>query len=82
MSYSYFTTFECGQLESFYKLGYSTRKIGRILKRHHSSIARELKRNAQENHTHRSEQAHEAYIQRRKACKSIGKWSEEIAGKI
>lgn len=82
MSYSHFTTFERGQLESLYKLGYSTRKIGTILKRHHSSIARELKRNMKENSSYHSEQAHETYIQRRKICKPIGKWSRELVEKI
>ncbi|MEH7460160.1 IS30 family transposase [Bacillus sp. JJ1127] len=82
MSYSHFTMFERGQLESLYKLGYSTRKIGATLKRHHSSIARELKRNSQENSTYHSEQAHRKYIQRRKNCKPIGKWSRELAKKI
>lgn len=41
-----------------------------------------VKKNVQENHTYRSEQAYEAYIQRRKACKSIRKWPEELSGKI
>ncbi len=44
MSYSHFTTFERGQLEAFHKLGRSTREIGKILKRHPSSVARELKK--------------------------------------
>lgn len=33
------------QLEVFQKLGHSTREIGAVLNRHHSCIARELKRN-------------------------------------
>ncbi len=82
MSYSHFTTFERGQLEALHKLGHSTREIGVILKRHHSSIARELKRNIQENGTYCSEQAQEKYIKRRKDCKPIGKWSLELAEKI
>ena len=82
MSYSHFTTFERGQLESLYKLGYSTRKIGSILKRHHSSIARELKRNSKENKVYDSEQAHRQYIERRTTCKPIGKWSKELVKKI
>ncbi|GCF67911.1 transposase [Bacillus cereus] len=57
MSYSHVTTFECGQLEALHKLGYSTREIGAILKRHYSSIARELKRNVQKDGTYRSETA-------------------------
>ncbi|SCL89460.1 Transposase [Bacillus cytotoxicus] len=82
MSYSHFTTFERGQLEALHKLGHSTREIDAILKRHHSSIARELKRNIQENGTYCSEQAQEKYIKRRKDCKPIGKWSLELAGTI
>lgn len=82
MSYSQFTTFERGQLESLYKLGYSTRKIGAILKRHHSSIARELKRNAKVNKVYDSEQAHKKYIERRNTCKPIAKWSKELVEKM
>ncbi len=82
MSYSHFTTFECGQLEALHKLGRSTREIGAILKRHHSSVAREVKRNAQENDTYCSKKAQEKYVQRRKSCKPIGKWSRELAKKI
>lgn len=82
MSYSHFTTFERGQLEALHKLGHSTREIGAILKRHHSPIARELKRNVQEDGTYRSEKAQEAYVERRSSCKPIGKWSVELAKKI
>ncbi|MGI2750703.1 transposase, partial [Bacillus cytotoxicus] len=82
MSYSHFTTFERGQLEAFHKLGRSTREIGKILKRHPSSVARELKRNTQKNGTYSGEKAQEQYVQRRKSCKPIGKWSVELAKKI
>ncbi len=57
MSYFHFTTFKCGQLESLYRLGYFTRKVGSILKRHHSSISQELKRSSKENKIYDSEQA-------------------------
>lgn len=82
MSYSHFTTFERGQLEALYKLGYSTRKIGAILKRHYSSIARELKRNVKGNSTYCSEKAQKEYVKRRKSCKPAGKWSIELAEEI
>jgi IS30 family transposase len=45
MSYSHFSTIERGQLEALHRLGWSSRAIGRQLDRHHSSVARELKRN-------------------------------------
>ncbi len=82
MSYSHFTTFERGQLEALHKLGHSTREIGAILKRHHSSIARELKRNTHEDGEYYSEKAQEKYVKRRKTCKSTGKWSLELVKQI
>ncbi|GAE32831.1 mobile element protein [Halalkalibacter hemicellulosilyticusJCM 9152] len=46
MSYSHLTTFERGRLEALQKLGWSTRQMEKQLNRHHSTIARELKRNS------------------------------------
>lgn len=77
MSYYHLTTFERGKLESYHKLGWSTRKIGKALDRHHSTIARELERN-QVNQSYDAEEGQTLYTQRRKACKPHGKWSEEI----
>lgn len=42
MSYSQLSIIERGQLETLNELGWTTREIGRKLKRHHSTIAREL----------------------------------------
>jgi IS30 family transposase len=65
------TTFERGRLETLQKLGWSTRQIAKELNRHHSTIARELKRNRTKEYV--SEVAHERYVERRKGCKPKGK---------
>ena len=44
MSYTHLTPFERSRLEILSKLGYWTRQIAKKLNRHHSTIARELKR--------------------------------------
>lgn len=41
MSYQHLSTYERGCIETFYKLGYSNRKIALELGRHHSTIDRE-----------------------------------------
>lgn len=48
MSYHHLSTFERTRIEILSKMGYSTRQIAGQLNRHHSTIARELKRNTQE----------------------------------
>ena len=48
MSYNHLNTFERTRIEVLSKMGYSTRQIAQQLNRHHSTIARELKRNTQE----------------------------------
>jgi transposase, IS30 family len=77
MSYSHLTTFERGRLESLNKLGWSARKIALELNRHHSTIARELNRNSTKEYV--SEVAQVKYVDRRKACKPTGKWSDSLA---
>ena len=47
MSYKHLNTFERTRIEVLSKMGYSTRQIAGQLNRHHSTIARELKRNTQ-----------------------------------
>lgn len=44
MSYTHLTPFERSRLETLSNLGFSTRHIAKQLHRHHSTIARELKR--------------------------------------
>ena len=45
MSYCHLVLLERSQIESLNQLGYSFRKIAKLVKRHPSTIARELKRN-------------------------------------
>ena len=44
MSYHHFTICERGRIEGLHQAGYSARKIGVVMGRHHSSISRESKR--------------------------------------
>jgi len=81
MSYCHLTTFERGKLELLHSQGNSTRSIARKLGRHHSTIARELKRNKQDA-LYRSEKAQEDYQERRQRSKPNGKFSLEIAKSI
>lgn len=78
MSYSHLTTFERGRLESLHKLGWSTRAIARELKRHHSTIARELNRNSSDD-SYLCENAQDQYQERRTSCKPVGKWTPKLA---
>jgi transposase, IS30 family len=43
MSYCHLVLLERSQIESLNQLGYSIRKIAKLMKRHPSTIARELK---------------------------------------
>ena len=43
MSYHHFTICARGRIEGLHQAGYSARKIGVIMGRHHSSTSRELK---------------------------------------
>ena len=66
MSYHHLSTFERTRIEELSKMGYSTRQIAGQLNRHHSTIARELKRNTQK--TYQAELAEELVRKRRLAC--------------
>lgn len=81
MSYSHLSIVERGQLETLAELGWTTREIGRKLKRHHSTIARELQR-AQSNDHYVAEAAQEAYVQRRASCIPAGKFTPELAEEL
>lgn len=77
MSYKHINTYERGYIEGLYKLGYSTRTIASKLGRHHSSVARELKRNT--TFSYEAEKAQQAYELRRTKSKPKGKYTLEIA---
>ena len=77
MSYHHLTISDRIRIEVFHKEGLSAREIGKRVGRHHSTISRELKRS--ENQNYEAEAAQAKYIDRRKACKSIGKYSKALA---
>ncbi|MTN56962.1 IS30 family transposase [Turicibacter sanguinis] len=76
MSYKHLNTFERTRIEVLSKMGYSTRQIAQQLNRHHSTIARELKRNTQK--TYQAELAEELAGQRRLSCRCPEKKSEQV----
>ena len=76
MSYKHLNTFERTRIEVLSKMGYSTRQIAGQLNRHHSTIARELKRNTQK--TYQAELADELAEQRRLVCHRPETKSEEV----
>ena len=81
MSYTHFTTFERGKIEELYKLGLSTRKIASRIGRHHSSVARELRR-VTNTGGYAATTAHSDYKTKRLNSKPMGKWSKELADSI
>lgn len=85
MSYSHLSIAERSQLALLHRLGWSTLAIATELKRHHSTIARELKR-GNEVEEYQAEAAQEAYEKRRERSVSRGKWTTEseeyIAGRL
>ncbi|MCZ8521890.1 MULTISPECIES: IS30 family transposase [Paenibacillus] len=81
MSYSHLSIIERGQLETLYRLGWSTRAIGRQLGRHHATIARELKRGFS-GQDYAAESAQQAYRERRTTSVPAGKFTSELAEEI
>ena len=74
MSYKHLNTFERTRVEILSKMGYSTRQIAKQLNRHHSTIARELKRNTHQ--TYQAELAYELAKNLRLVCHRSEKKSE------
>lgn len=77
MSYKHLNTYERGCIEALHKLGYSCRKIAKKIGKHHSTIARELKRN--DKLPYKAEIAQQDYQERRIKSKPYGKYTVEIA---
>ena len=77
MRYHHFTTCDRGRIEVLHKEGYSARKIGAAVGRHHSSISRELGKN--DEFVYVAENAQQAYEARRQRSKSAGKFTTELA---
>ncbi|WP_262679001.1 helix-turn-helix domain-containing protein [Paenibacillus sp. J5C2022] len=81
MSYSHLSIIERGQLETLHGLGWTAREIGQKLGRHHSTIARELKR-GQRAERYEAGAAHDAYQGRRSSSAPLGKFSAGLATEL
>jgi len=75
--YHHFNICERGKIEELRKLGFSTRAIAKRINRHHSSIARELKR-LKATMQYKAEAAQVDYETKRRNSKPIGKFSSEL----
>lgn len=81
MSYSLLSIIERGQLETLHGLGWSARTIGQELGRHHSTIAREIKR-GQVAEPYKAKAAQAVYHRRRASSVPAGKFSAELATEL
>jgi IS30 family transposase len=81
MSYRHITPFERGKIEELNKLGYTCRAIAQNINRHHSSVARELRR-AEHPKAYTAEQAHHDYKIKRKNSKPKGKCTPALVSLI
>jgi IS30 family transposase len=81
MGYIHLTTYERGKIEAYRLEGKTTREIGAILGRHHSTIARELKRhtNNTPGTTYNAETADMQYRISKSRCGAKSKWTESKA---
>lgn len=73
MSYTHLSIVERSKLEILHQQGKSARVIAQELGRHHATISRELRRNAQQK-SYQAERSQEDYCQRRAASVPNGKW--------
>jgi IS30 family transposase len=81
MGYTHLSITERSQLEILLRLGWSNRTIGKELGRHHSTIARERLRGGADG-AYTTEHAQSAYIERRKSCRSSGRFTSGLALEI
>ena len=79
MSYLHFTLKERIKIEIFYEMGYSSRKIAGILRRSHTSVSREIKRNVDSKSKYKAENAHKNYQINKSKCGRKGKFTKELA---
>jgi len=75
--YHHFSIIERGKIEELKKLGFSTRTIGKRIGRHHSSVAREIKR-FDNNENYEANRAQTNYRTKRINSKPKGKYSTEL----
>ncbi|MET3211353.1 UNVERIFIED_CONTAM: IS30 family transposase [Paenibacillus sp. PvR008] len=78
---SHLSIIERSKLEILHQQGKSARAIAEELGRHHATISREIRRNAQLP-SYETESSQHAYKERRKASVPQGKWTEEQAKEL
>lgn len=76
--YHHFTICDRGKIEELRKLGFSTREIGKRIGKHHSSVAREIKR-LDNNKCYDAKYAQSNYEAKRVKCHPKGKFSCELS---
>ena len=81
MGYHHFSIAERGQLDALYRLNWTTRQIAVHLGRHHSIIAREVRRGRQAEGYH-APHAHNGAVQRRRASCPRGKYTPSLVAEI
>jgi IS30 family transposase len=81
MGYTHLSITERSQLEILDRLVWSSREIGKELGRHHSAIARELKRGSRSG-MYMAETAQATYTERRVSYKPTGCFTPELAGEL
>ncbi|KGP77444.1 IS30 family transposase [Paenibacillus sp. MAEPY2] len=81
MSYSHLSIIERSKLEILHRQGKSARAIAEELGRHHTTICREISRNVHLE-SYQAESSQQAYVQRRKASVSKGKWTKDHAEEL
>ena len=81
MSYQHISAVERGKIEELHKLGYSSRVIGQGIGRHHSSIARELRRLGSA-HAYTAQACQRDYVVKRARSRARGKWSAQLCAII
>ena len=81
MSYLHFTLKERIKIETFFELGYSIRKISKILGRSHTSVSREIRRNRDIENKYKAEIADENYKINKTKCGRKSKFTDELLKK-
>jgi IS30 family transposase len=81
MSYSHLSIVERSKLEILHQQGWSARAIAREIKRHHSTVSREIRRNQMEG-IYTADSSEQAYEHRREASTPVGKWTRSLAREV
>ncbi|MDP9675756.1 IS30 family transposase [Paenibacillus jamilae] len=81
MSYSHLSIVERGKLKILHQQGWSARAIAHEIKRHHSNVSREIRRNQVEG-IYTADSSEQAYQRRRKTPVPVEKWTRSLAREV